>query len=171
MAGRNEENLRELLERFLERREAEQAAADIEAGERILEEYPAPAPRAGLLLEIRSEMAARLESRGSHRLRELVYRAASVAAAVLIAAAIWNGFRNGGGTNEKFTAGLVPAALWESADIANDNSRLASFTAEIEQIEEQVRALESGDYEGNGESAVTELEMELSKISADFWKG
>jgi hypothetical protein len=46
------------------------------------------------------------------------------------------------------------------------------FTTEIEQIEDELLSLQFGEDDGNGDSTITELEMELIEINdSDFWKG
>ena len=68
-------------------------------------------------------------------------------------------------------ASLIPTALWESTNIAADDSDLALFTTQIEQIRDEVLTLESGRDAADGDSSIAELEMELIQISSDFWKG
>lgn len=60
MDRRNGENLRELFERFVDARQAKEAAEDIERGEQILRQWPAPEPRAELLALIKTEMGAQI---------------------------------------------------------------------------------------------------------------
>ena len=46
------------------------------------------------------------------------------------------------------------------------------FATEIEQIEDELMSLQLGEDDGNGDSKITELEMELIEINnSDFWKG
>ena len=66
---------------------------------------------------------------------------------------------------------VLPAALWDSEDIAADDVDLAILTAEIKEIEEDVLALELGENGGNGQIDMAELEMELMEINGDFWEG
>ena len=55
-------------------------------------------------------------------------------------------------------------------DVAADDVNLAFFTTEIEQIENEVIALESDEDTSESDSTIAELEMELIVISSDFWK-
>lgn len=69
-------------------------------------------------------------------------------------------------------ASIIPTAIWESDDIAADDADLVIFTTEIEQIEDELPALQLGEDDSNEDSAITELEMELIEINnSDFWKG
>ena len=68
-------------------------------------------------------------------------------------------------------ASLIPAAIWENDDITTADEDLAVFTAQIDQIEDEVLTLQSGERAGNGDSTLVELELELIEINSDFWKG
>ena len=100
--------------------------------------------------------------------------AAGIAAAVVILAIVsvqmfeTSNIPSGNGV---YRASLLPTAIWESDNIAADDADLAVFTAEIEQIEYEIRTLQSGEELNESESSITELEMELEEINSDFWKG
>jgi hypothetical protein len=104
----------------------------------------------------------------------MLYEAAGVAAAIIILAIVGLQLFEKSDiqpTNGVYTASIIPTAIWESDNIAADDTELAVFTAEIEQIETEIRTLESGEDFSENESTVTELEMELVEINSDFWKG
>lgn len=178
MTNRKEENLKELLERFVGTEQAQKAAENISQGEQILRDNSAPKPSKKLITEIKSEIGAELlRSRTikTSGFRKTAYKIAVVAAAVIILAALSiKFFEKGDKPNKtgKFEyASIIPTSLWESDDIAADDMDLAILNAEIEQIEGEMIALQSSESGGNGQRAVTELEMELIEIDSDFWKG
>jgi len=174
MNGRNDENLKELFEKFLSAEQAEMAVEDVEKAERILREHPAPAPDDTLIANIKSEIAEAIPPRQVNVFRRIPYKMAVVAAAavIVIAAISIKLLEKGGGKPERATyARIISRALWESDDISADDVELAIFTAEIEQIEGEVLTLQLGENGGNGDRAVSELEMELIEIAGDFWKG
>ena len=112
------------------------------------------------------------------RFRKTTYEIAAVAAAVIIISAISITFFPKPDRPDRpekpgkiSYASLIPASVWEGDDIATDDADLAILNAEIEQIEGEVLTLQSGESDSNGQSAVTELEMELIEIESDFWKG
>ena len=170
MNGQNEENLRELFARFLDTEQAEKAAEDVRRAEQILFEYPAPEPDEELIAGIKAQITGSLllRQRGIFR-RKVSYEVAAVAAAVIVLAAIWTGiFEKGGGKPKGMYASIIPAALWESDNITVDDPRIASLTAEVEQVESDVRTLQEGETGGNGSQAVSELEVELAVISSSL---
>ena len=174
MNGQNEENLKELFERFAGAEQAERAVEDFRKAEQILLEHPAPAPDDALIDEIKYEIAEAILPRQVNVFRRISYKAAVVAAAAIVIAAISvKLLEKGGGSPGIATASMIPEALWDSDDISADYVELAIFTAEIEQIESEVLTLELGENGGNGDTAVSELEMELIEIeiAGDFWKG
>ena len=172
MNGRNEENLRELFERFVDAEQANKAVEDVWKAERILREHPAPEPGEELIAGIKSEIANSLLLRQRNIFRRKVsYEVAAVAAAVIVLAAIsiWTGlFERGRGKPEEMRAQIIPVAIWESDNITVDDPHLASLTAEVEQIENELLTLQEGETGGNGERAVSELEMELAVINSDL---
>ena len=173
MNGQNEENLKDLFEKFFNPEQAERAAEDVRKGEQILGEHPAPKPNDELIAGIKSEIAEALLHRKATALRRTAYKAVAVAAVFIILAVVSvKLFEEGGGEPERLvTASIIPKAVWESEDIAADDADLAVLTAEIEQIEGETMALRLGENGGNGNNAITELEIELMEIDSDFWKG
>jgi hypothetical protein len=173
MNSQNQENLKELFERFVDAEQAEKYVEDVQKAEQILREYPAPEPDDMLIANIKAEIAMRLPAKRAHVFKRLVYKAAAVAAAIAILAAVSVKLleRDNVKPERVVYASLIPRAIWESDDITTDDMDLAIFTAEAEQIEEQVLALQLGENGGNGENTLAELEMELLEINSDFWKG
>lgn len=171
MNERNGENLKELFEQFYTSEEAEKAAQEIRSAERILRENPAPEPSVGFLEKVESKINSRLLYREHRRrFRRTAYKAAVAAAAVIVVATLWIGLEKGGGDSPLAYASIVPTAIWESDNIATDDMVLAFFTAEIEQIEGEVKAFLYGES-GSSDAGVDELEMEFLEIENDFWKG
>ena len=173
MENRNRENLRELFEKFFDAEQAERCVEDIQKAEQIFRENPAPEPNDMLIANIKAEIAMRLQARRAHRFRRIIYEVAGVAAAILIVAAVsLQLFEKGTPPNGDFIyASLIPTEIWISDNIAVDDEDLAVFTAQIEQIEDEMQTLQSGEDTGNGDSTIVELEMELIEINGDFWKG
>ena len=172
MNGRNEENLKELFEKFLNAEQANKAVEDVQKAEQILQEHAAPEPDGKVIADIKAEIAGALSRRKANVFRRIVYKAGVVAAVVIIVAVISvKLFEKGGGESEGVSyASKIAEVIWEGDDIADD-AELAILTAEIEQIEDEVLALRLGENGGNGSIAITELEMELIEINSDFWKG
>ena len=172
MNSQNDENLKELFERFLSAEQAESGVEDIQKGEQILREHPAPEPDNMLIANIKAEIAMRLPAKRTNVFTKIAYRAAYAAAAILVISAVSlslfdNGARESG--PEQYGS-IIPTAIWESDDITTDDADLAIFTIEIEQIEDELRTLQLGESAGNGDSSLSELEIELVAINNDFWK-
>jgi len=174
MNGRNDENLKELFEKFLDAEQAQKYVEDVQKAEEILRENPAPEPDDMLIANIKAEIAMRLPARKTYVFKHIAYKAVSIAAAVIFLTAIGlRLFEKDSSEHRPLQyASIIPTAIWESDDIATDDVDLAIFTTEIEQIEDELMALQLGEDSGNGESSVTELEIELIEINdSDFWKG
>ena len=174
MDDRNQENLRALLASFFDAEQVDRYAEDFQQAEQVLHKHPAPEPDDRLIANIKTEIALSLSRRRVKRFRRRLCEAAGIAAAVAILAIVSLQFSEKSTKqpgNADYTASLLPTALWESDDIAADDADLAVFTAEIEQIEYEIRTLESGEDITENETTVTELEMELAEINTDFWKG
>ncbi|MGE5294048.1 MAG: hypothetical protein ACM3VT_04415 [Solirubrobacterales bacterium] len=162
------ENLVELLRQFMEDSAAHSAQADIDAGERILETHPAPAPSRETLATIKGLMIAS----AARRRRIRVFRGvAAVAAMVLLT--VWIGqYRTApqGRPGVNF-ASIIPAAIWDSDDLTADDLDLAYFTSELRRIEAQMRAVDAEEAETPRADPADELEMELTAIETEFVKG
>ncbi len=169
----NRENLKDLFEKFLDAEQAESCAEDVQQAEEILRKHPAPEPDAMLIANIKAEIAMRLPAKKEYVFKNIAYKVACAAAAVMFITAIGLRLFDKGGVepNGVQYATIIPTAIWESDDIAADDADLVIFTAEIEQIEDEVLILQLGDYDGNGDRSVSELEMERIQINSDFWKG
>jgi len=174
MNNQNQENLKELFEKFLDAKQAQKYVEDVQKAEEILRENPAPEPDDMLIANIKAEIAMRLPARKTYVFKHIAYKVVSVAAAVIFLTAIGlRLFEKDSSEPRTFQyASIIPTAIWESDDIAADDANLAIFTTEIEQIEDELLVLQFGEDDANGESSVTELEMELIEINnSDFWKG
>jgi len=170
MQGQEKDELQGLFERFMDSRQAEQAAEDVRRAEELLEDNAAPQPSGELTAEIKGRIEKALTRR--YTPMQIAFRTAAAAAAVVILAAIGvklferSGVETGGGQ-----VSAIPAAVWESDDIAADDAQLAVLADEIEEIESEITALVLGENGGNGLINTEELETEPIEINDDFWKG
>jgi hypothetical protein len=173
MEGRNKENLREIFEKFFDAEQAEGCVEDIQKAEQILREHPAPEPDDRLIANIKAEIAMRLQTRRAHHFKRIFYEVVGTAAAVILVAAVsLQLFQKDTPKPGKVSyASIIPTEMWDSNDITATDEDLAVYTAQIEQIEDEVTALQSDQGTGNGDSKLVELEMELIEINSDFWKG
>ncbi|MFZ2147833.1 MAG: hypothetical protein WAV28_11490 [Sedimentisphaerales bacterium] len=174
MKRRNEENLKELFEKFLNAEQAESCVEDVQKAEQILREHPAPEPDDMLIADIKAEITMRLPARRADVFKHIAYKLACAAAAVIFITAIGLSLfqKSPREPNGIQLTSIIPTAIWESDNIAIDDSDLAIFTTEIEQIEDELTTLQLGDDDGNGDSTITEIEMELIEVNnSDFWKG
>ena len=167
-----DQDVKGLFASFLSAEQANEAVKDIVAGERILREYPVPEPDDELIADIQAKIAARLVRRPVGVFRTVARRAVAVAAAVIILAVVSVRLFEIGGDQSGGVAyaSMIPKAVWESDDIAADDTELAVFTAEVKQIEAEVLTLQLGEDGRNGERVVVELEIKFAEIQSDFWK-
>ncbi|HUT28834.1 MAG TPA: hypothetical protein VMX13_03495 [Sedimentisphaerales bacterium] len=166
MNTQKNENLKALFETLVGPREAEQAADDIRRADRILSEHPAPGPSEELLAQIKTQVRSTIERTGRSIFGPLLPKIAAVAAVLLVGAVI--SLR----LFEKEPAPVPPTTIpWEVDNLVAQDADLAAFSAEIEQIESDLLALQLGENGSNGHLDLTELEIELMEISGDFWKG
>lgn len=168
MEDQTRENLNDLLRQFLDPAQAEAAGEDILAGERLLDACPAPSPSPETIARIKSEIRMTLARR--HRIM-LTFRRSLAAAAVIAFALIGLLQRGPTGGPNVFQARLLPAAIWDSDDVAAGDLDLARFTVEVRLIEAQLQALDAGEDEAAGSGTVEEFERELKQIETELWKG
>lgn len=161
------DNLKDLLRQFLSAADAKTADGDIQAGERLLDEYPAPMPDSETILRIKKQVAATVWRR--RRIVRTFRRSVAVAAAVAFALIGLFG-RGPTGHTDMFQEAIIPAAIWDSDNIAAADVDLVYFTGEVRQIEAQLQALDAGDDEGAG-GTVEDFETELIQIETELSKG
>lgn len=173
MNERNGDNLRELFKKLGDPEQAQRAVEDVQKGEQIIHEYPAPEPNEAVIAGIKAKIAETVHRRKSISFKWAVYKTAAVAAVFIVLATISVKLfeRSNDKPERVITASVIPDTIWESSDIAADDADLAVLTAEIKQIESEVLALQLGETNGNGQETIVELETELIEIVSTFWKG
>ncbi len=168
MKHRDYDELRSLLERFQDPSKADSTEREIRAGGRFLDMYPAPDVAPELLADIKRHVVTQLgTSRGPSR---PLYRYVGAVAAVIVVALIGLFGRPARESSDVSYASLIPAAIWESDDIASDDMELAYFRSELRQIETQMQALEAGDGDVVATASLDDVEMEMIRIDMQFWK-
>ena len=166
MSNKNEENLKGLFEKFFDPAEAEKMTEDICRGEEILKSHPAPRPADALIADIKAKISqAALRRRKINLYRKLAYRMVAAAAVIIVLVSITTKLAEKNKPEKSVTASAGSKMIWDDKD-------LTTLTTEIEQAEEDVLALQTG-QNGNGykETELTELEINVTEISSNFWKG
>jgi hypothetical protein len=161
------ENLRELLAKFMDEGAAGRAAEDIERGDELLRKWSAPQPSEAALAEVKRKMAIALRRRRAITSQRRITAAAAVAAVLVVVSAV--ALRLFERRPMERTVATIPERIWESSDIAADDADITVLAAEIDTIENELSGVELYDNGGNG--AVGDFEMELIETSGDFWKG
>ena len=100
-----------------------------------------------------------------------VFRAAAVAAAVVLPVLIGQYGHSPTGQPDINFASIIPTAIWESHDVAADDPDLVYFTSQIRQIESQMHDLETEDVGTRDSDVLDDIEIELIAIDTEFWKG
>ena len=145
----------------------------LEAVEQLFEQYPAPKPDQQVKESIKSQISAALSQKHSHRLRNVFCRVVATSAVVAIVATVSIRVSQKPGSAEQgfVSSSIMPAAIWESDDIAVDDLVIATLTAELEQIEADTLAFELNENMNLNPDVTASLEMELIEIDNEFWKG
>ena len=79
------------------------------------------------------------------------YKAIAASAAVVIIVGIAaKSFRKPAGpVEERFIAELLPTAIWDSDDLTTDDLGLATFSAEVDRLEQEVKRVLLGENESH----------------------
>ena len=166
MDSRNEENLKDLFEKFTDVEQAQKYVEDIEKGEQILHDYPAPEPDDMLIANIKANIALSALSRRKSHIRKIIFEAVSVAAALIIITAISISPFNKNPIDEvpDQVASLFP---WD-----NTSDDTESMFQEIEQIGQVLTSVSNeGSIENNRTlMEYAELEMKLEEVNGSFWE-
>ena len=176
MSRRNEEDIKELLERFFDAGQALRTAEDIRKAEQILHEYPAPLPSEKLLADVKAKIADALLHRKIHIFHRTAYRITAVAAVFIILASVGIAVKlfekSAISPDGIAAASIIPRAVWDSDDATSGDAGLAVLTAEVEQAEGDLRAVQLGENGSriNGD-ILDDMEVELMELNSNFWKG
>ncbi len=137
------ENLRELIEKFMDPGNAQMYLDDIEAGERILRKYPAPKPDDMLLANIKANIALHKIPQRTVTFRKRVYEALAIAASLIIIAAI--SFQS---FNE--TPNLPPGTpgnktgVMQFVFVTQENPEITKINDDIDDINRQITQVAMG---------------------------
>ena len=168
MDAKKQENLKELVERFVAAEEVQKYIDDIRAGEQILRNHPAPEPDDMLIANIKAEIALHILPRKISVFRKIVY--ATAAAAVIIIAVIGFGlFENQKHHIEPPMQGFqaMSSFPWDGSE----DTTATYIKIKAEQIQRQIMAMEKTEDEIDSSRAVKKLEIESAIIYSDFWEG
>lgn len=167
----NNENLNELLSRFLDERQTHEAAEDIRAGEKLLASFSAPACDQDVINSIKAQIEVHLEARKRQKLvRSMFYRVAVAAVIIVLAIAGVKFFPEP--KREQATVNKVGQGfIWDDEIGTGSDEQLTALTAQIDEIEASMLAIRLDENGTEGGMILTDLEMEMSEINGDFWKG
>jgi hypothetical protein len=166
----NREELQSLLMKFYNEAEAKQAADDIEAGERILNSYPAPEPAEATKWRIKAAVAKALQEKKRSAfggLRRSVYRVLATAAVIIIMLAVGVKIIEDG-WEQKIES---PMVVIDTGAGGVMDAKAAILSEEIDQVESRLATIESGQMNDEQADDADELETEYLTIASDFWKG
>ena len=171
MMTENNENLDELLSRFLDEHEAHVAAEDIRLGENLLASFSVPAPDAVVIEAIKAQIGVRLRAQQKRRFIRLTVQRIAVAAIIIVLAMAGLKFLV---EPERQVVGVGKVSqefIWEDESKPGGDEQLAALMAEIDEVEADILAIRLGEDGGENDLLLTDLEMEMIEINGDFWKG
>jgi len=163
------EDIKQLFEQFVDGGDAERSAKDIRKADEILAQLDANKPSDELTDRIKTKIDNALKNKRAAPVRWPRYAVAAAAAvviaAVLIAASVFNA------PESRTEPELISAAEWENAALKDDLTELGTLAQELEEIRNELLAIQSGEQINMQSERATELEEEMLEIEGDFWKG
>jgi hypothetical protein len=166
------EEIKKLLERFMEAKKADQAAEDIWYGEQLLSEHPGPEPNEDLVKRVKTAIRMRLieeETKTKHI--QVIFKAAAIAAVLAILSFMGTLLLNQKETlQEPIVSRSTSDTLWESDDLFAGDNKLTVLNAEIQQIRNELTILERGGTGSDGARELHDIESELIVFAGDFWE-
>jgi hypothetical protein len=174
MENQNEENLEQLLGRFLDAEQARKAADEIKQGDKLFALHPAPEPDKRLIASIKGRVAARLSRSQAAGYKAKAYKIAAVAAAIIILSLVGLQFFKQSRPEpgiERTTVAESSHETWSGWDETDADVELADLTEEIDQIEGNILALRLGEQDSVNGTVLVDIETEMVEIDNFFWKG
>ena len=158
----NKENLNELLSDFFDPAEASQIKRDIEQGDEVFRNYPAPEPNKELVDAIKVRMAGELARRRERKPVSVVLRRAVAVAAVFIVISLAGLIFFGNGDDD------IYANIWQ------DDTQLLALMAQVDEIADQIQQIRLDEFGEDDDADIAQWEieeMEMVANNTDFWKG
>jgi len=172
MNGQNNENLKDLFGKFLDPKQAQEAAEDIYKAKQLFNQHPAPEPDHSFIANIKAEVQKVVLRKKMAAFRMMVYKTAAVAAAVVISITTGVKLLEKKTNIEKTVISSTASGTTDKNNyIAADDNHLEILFAEADQIGDEITALHLNENGDNEYGDVTELEINFTEINADFWKG
>ncbi len=174
MKKQNDENLEQLLEKFLGTEEAQKAAKEIRQGEELFAQHPAPELDERQLASLKAQISARLSKPRATFSAARVFKIAGVAAAVIIFG--WVGLQffelsRPEPRIERTVAVEGVRRTWSGWDETEVDTEMAGLVEEIDQIESSIFALRLGEQDSANGTILADIETEMVEIDNVFWKG
>ncbi len=157
-----DENLRKLIEKLIDAKNAQMFLEDIEAGELILRKHPAPRPDDMLLANIKANIALHKLPQRTVSFRKRVFEVLAVAASIAIIAAISlpSIFQTPPlSSDDEITdrgAVFITPAWWDKED-------LTKVVNDFENINAQFAQIETDNYD-NDALALNEFQNQIEKV-------
>ena len=172
MNSRKNKNLDELLARFYGSG-ARKVADDIAEGERILHEYPDPKPDEETIILLKAKVAKAVAANHERVLRRTYYRVAAFAAAVIVIAFISAALlvNKPIESRQVATTAKVAEGVLQNDEFFYGDEEMTTLSAEVEQIGDEIMALDFGVASEELDDDWIDVEMGLIDIESDFWKG
>ncbi len=172
MSNRKNKNLDELLKR-LYGDGAKEVADDITQGEQILREYPDPKPDEEIIILLKAKVAKAVAANRERALRRTYYGVAAFAAAVIVIAFVSVQLleRKPVESVQIATAVKVTESVSQNDEFFYGDEEMATLSAEVEQVGDEITALDFGIASEELDSDWIDAEMGLIDIESDFWKG
>jgi hypothetical protein len=166
------EEIKKLLEQFMEAKQAGESAEDIFHGERLLGEHPAPEPDWELIRNVKTAIRMRLAEEQTRPNRvQILLKAVSIAAVLAIVSLLGTLILNQTTPEPIEVAGSsTNQVLWESDDIFAGDNNLMVLDTELKQIQSELRTLKRGGTESNVARELYDIESELVVFASDFWE-
>jgi hypothetical protein len=161
------ENIDNLLRKFYSPDQAEEIKNDFASADALFEKFPAPKPSRQTTVKIEQKIVQQLKKRKHTSWKIVLVKTAAVAASVVIISAVMllNYNRK---DSTPYAKDKQQASLWQS------DTDISTFEAEINQLENELLAINLGEENGtNGvlTDRVEQVELEIIETENTFWKG
>ncbi|MHC4758740.1 MAG: hypothetical protein ACYTE8_08785 [Planctomycetota bacterium] len=166
------EEIKKLLEQFMESEKAEEAYEDIINGECLLAENPGPEPSEDVIRTVRAAIRERLAEEEIKKQRfGTVFKTAAVAAVLAILSFIGTLLFNQQVTEPIPIAGIEKTeTLWESDNLFAGDSKMMLIDSEAKQIQNELQGIKRGESIRYGDNELLNIESDLVRVVGDFWE-
>jgi hypothetical protein len=175
----NDKELQKLIEQMFSKEQAQEFKENLQKTERRFDKSPAPEPDREFTDKLKAEVTSRLKRKKSRKMRRVILRLGSTAAAVILFAIILINFPQAPheqprlDASKESSSNLLSDKIWDSSDLSEDDPELSRLSLELREVQSEFTTdnIEEKINNSSYQQELSQIEVTYLEIDNQFWKG